>query len=128
MGRPVFLPADRAMLERVLFPRKVLRLACTQSGRLTARDGALWVTFDAVATPARWNSEDHFLVPGQSLELAAGDVVVVSASDPRYGVAAFDWLPVRRVRAGAARPAPGWEQSFLQVLSRLVGTRGPAAA
>ena len=64
-------------------------------------------------------------VPGQSLPLQPGDVVVVSASDPRYGLAAFDWSPQPR---RALQAAPARRPVFLQALARLAGGEGALLA
>ncbi len=119
------LDAARPSHDRRLFPGKVLRLACRGAGSLAARDGSLWITFEKVADPARRTAEDHFLADGQSLPVQAGDVVVVSAGDPRYGLAAFDWIPqVRPWR----RPVPARRPVFLQALARLAGAEGALLA
>jgi hypothetical protein len=120
MSKPEYLPT-RAALDRRLLPGRVLRLACTRPGRLIAREGQLWITHDAVAPSRTWTSEDLFLARGQSLEVAPGDVIVVSACNPRYGLAAYDWMPVA---APSARPAVAPRpraSGFLQGLARLAG-------
>lgn len=126
MSQALMLPTDHALRERVLFPGKVLRIACERPGLLTAREGPLWITFDAVAAPDRWTGDDHFLTPGQSMQIRPGDVVVLSASDARYGLAAFDWLPGRLIRTGPREPR--WQQVLLQALARLAGSGGAAIA
>jgi hypothetical protein len=118
------LPEDRAMRDRMLFPGKVLRIACSRPGLLTARHGALWLTFEQVAAPDRWSPDDHFLTPGQSIQLRPGDVVVASASDARYGLSAFDWLPGRLVRV----PVPSRWQVMVQAFARLAGAGGALPA
>lgn len=125
MRSPELLP-DRAAYDRCLLPGRVLRLGCARPGRLTAREGMLWITHEAVAAPRHWTSEDRFLSPGEAIDLVPGDVVVVSACNPRYGMAALDWEPRARV---AARPAsqPRWG-GVLQGLARLAGAEAALLA
>lgn len=117
MAHPERLPA-RAAFDRRLLPGRVLRLACTGAGRLVAREGQLWLTHEAVAGASVWSPVDHFLSYGQAIDLAPGDVVVVSAGNPRYGLASFDWTPSVRPAPVAPRPRAS---GLLQGLARLAG-------
>ena len=114
-------PATPRTTDRVLFPGKVVRVAAGPGGVLRAREGVLWVTYEERQALQRSDVRDHFVPAGGCLHLAGGDVVVVGASDARYGIASFDWEPQRlpAVQAHAAwrallallvgrRPAGGW--------------------
>ena len=103
MKAPIPASRQRAtprVSDRVLFPGKVVRIAAGDGGLLRAREGVLWVTFEASASPERWAMKDHFIACGEAVSLDPGDVVVVGPSDARYGMASLDWqprvLPARR--------------------------------
>ena len=58
---------------------QALTLRARQAGRLRVTQGRLWLTVSDAAHDGRVRAGDHFLLPGQSLLLAAGQTVVLES-------------------------------------------------
>jgi hypothetical protein len=95
----------RAAFQRRVFPGKTLRVVARGEALLRACDGELWVTWEARPDATQPDCEDHFVPAGQCVFLCDGEVVVVGASDPRHGLAAFDVEPLPAPKT-APVPAP----------------------
>ncbi|HYF43132.1 MAG TPA: DUF2917 domain-containing protein [Ramlibacter sp.] len=88
-------------------PGDVLRVPSRGTTVLRGLRGCLWVTFEAAAAD-RPTFTDHFLRPGDWLELADGEVAVVSAADARRGQALLVWEPEHA--PAPARPRLPWRR------------------
>lgn len=95
---------------------QALTLQARQAGSLRVAQGRLWVTFSNAAQDERVRAGDHFLMPGDSLALAAGDTVVMESWAVGQGASAWVcWQPA---------PVP----SLMPVLRCAYPSRGPAFA
>lgn len=129
---PAAAPAGRSKLAA----GGALSLHPRTDGVLEIAWGRAWITLGG-EPPAT----DHVLQSGETLELSAGQHVVLeswpSADDPR-GTVLFDWRVARPAQALAARPAADWEGAIAQPLrdlrqavaqgGRAVGAAAAAAA
>lgn len=85
-ARPVALPPAVRRGARQLAAGQAISLKAAAASLLRVRQGRVWVTRDATA---RWGSEDLVLAPGESLEVAAGQRIVMEPWD-RHG-ATYTW-------------------------------------
>lgn len=69
---------------------QALTMQARQAGALRVVQGRLWVTFSNAAQDSRVRAGDHFLLPGDSLALAAGETVVMESW--AVGQAAPAWV------------------------------------
>jgi hypothetical protein len=75
---------------------RVVRLRPRENTVLRAGHGQLWITFERAPEGALNESGDLILAPGQRLNVAAGETVVISPFGKRGASASFDWeLPVQ---------------------------------
>ncbi len=58
---------------------QAITLRTRQAGQLRVVQGRLWITFSNAAQDGRVRAGDHFLLPGESLALAAGETVVMES-------------------------------------------------
>ncbi len=77
-GRPVAVPPAVRRDAWQLAAGQAVSLRASSASVLRVRRGRVWVTRDATA---RWGSEDVVLAPGESLEVAAGQRIVMEPWD-----------------------------------------------
>jgi hypothetical protein len=58
---------------------QAITMRARQAGQLRVVQGRLWITFSNAAQDARVRAGDHFLLPGQSLAVSAGETVVMES-------------------------------------------------
>jgi hypothetical protein len=96
-----------------LEPGRVVRLRPREDTVLRAGHGQLWITFDRAPEGALNESGDLILAPGQRLNVAAGEMVVISAFGKKGAHASFDWELPRL-------PQPrSWGSSFAAYVAAL---------
>ena len=96
-----------------------------KAGQLTVAHGRVWVTFSHAAGDLRVRAGDHFLGRGESLAVAAGDVLVLEPfSQGHASPVYFSWDAV-----GQRAQAPTQPLGFLAgALAALRGAAGGLAA
>ena len=96
-----------------------------EAGVLSVAHGQIWATLQGPHRGRGNELGDHFLLPGESLTLRAGQRVVLEAWDAASQAPAwFKWDP----QAAAARPAArGWRVAVAQPLGDLRRALGRAA-
>ena len=83
-----------------LQPRHALTLTIRAPGELRIAHGKVWLTFANAAQDASVRAGDHVLQPGEALQLAGGQTVVMEAVDSRLDEAVyFSWEPVAALSA-----------------------------
>lgn len=104
-------------------------LRARQAGLLRVVQGRLWLTFSDAARDSRVRAGDHFLLPGQSLALAAGDIVVLEswAADPSAR-ACLRWEPAPVASLTPVLGAARWPQRWLARLGRALPQPLPGRA
>jgi hypothetical protein len=92
---------------------RVVRLRPREDTVLRAGHGQLWITFERAPEGALNDSGDLILAAGQRLQVAAGEMVVISAFGKRGATASFDWEMPKQ-------PAPSsWHTSFARFVAAL---------
>lgn len=79
---------------------QAITMRARQAGQLRVVQGRLWITFSNAAQDARVQAGDHFLLPGQSLALAAGQTVVMepwAVGQPALAWVGWEPAPVPRL-------------------------------
>ena len=100
-----------------------LTLHARQAGLLRITRGRVWLTFNITEKGAGARTGDHFLSRGESLQLAAGEAVVMEP----YGLghvpsAYYSWEPAtasRPVAISKSVGSAGWRAGVLQPLADL---------
>ncbi|RYX92829.1 MAG: DUF2917 domain-containing protein [Comamonadaceae bacterium] len=109
---------------------RALTVRAAQAGMLRIAHGRVWATFDLAEGDSRVRAGDHFLSRGESLELQAGQSLVIESYGSGQPTSAyFSWEPAA-ARALAFQPAAaGWRAEVLQPLSdlRTAGSLATAA-
>ena len=108
---------------------RALTVRAAQAGVLRIAHGRVWATFDLAEGDSRVRAGDHFLSRGESLELQAGQSLVIESYGSGQPTSAyFSWEPAA-ARALAFQPAAaGWRAEVLQPLSDLRTAGGLATA
>jgi Protein of unknown function (DUF2917) len=99
---------------------RALTLRVRQASVLRITHGRVWLTFNVVEKGAGARTGDFFLSRGESLPLAAGEVVVMEP----YGLgdepsAYYSWEAVAASRASKSAEPASWHANVLQPLADL---------
>lgn len=98
---------------------QALTLRARQAGRLRVVQGRLWLTFSDASRDSRVRAGDHFLLPGQSLALAVGDIVVLESwAVGQSARACLRWEPAPVASLMPALGAARWPQRWLARLGQ----------
>ena len=91
---------------------RALSMRASQAGELCVARGRVWVTFDNAAVDSSVRAGDYFLGEGESLQLAAGQSLVMeSFGSGDTASAYFSWEPALQRSA-----SPGWVAGVVQPL------------
>jgi hypothetical protein len=103
-----------------------LTLRARQAGVLRITRGRVWLTFDITEKNAAARTGDHFLSRGESLQLAAGESVVMEPYGQGHVPSAYySWeaaaasRPVASSRSAGSAESAGWRAGVLQPLADL---------
>ena len=107
---------------------QALTLQARQTGVLRILQGRVWITFSHADRDHRVPAGDHFLGHGESLQLSAGQAVVMESwGEGGETLAHFSWEPATATRAMPALAPAGWRAARLQPLLDLRLACGRAA-
>ena len=97
-----------------------LTLHARQAGVLRITRGRVWLTFNLTEKDAGARTGDHFLSRGESLQLAAGEAVVMEPYGLGHAPSAYySWEPAAASPSVALVGSAGWRADVLQPLADL---------
>ena len=90
-------------------------LHARRAGVLRITRGRVWLTFNITGQGLRARTGDHFLSRGESLQLTAGEAVVMESYGLGHAPSAYySWEPVAASSAVAVFKSAGWRAGVLQ--------------
>ncbi|MEO5659618.1 MAG: DUF2917 domain-containing protein, partial [Polaromonas sp.] len=94
---------------------RAVSLHARQAGVLRITRGRVWLTFNLTNQRLSARTGDHFLSRGESLQLAAGETVVMESSGLGHAPSAYySWEPGAVSRDLALPVASGWRAGVLE--------------